>query len=160
MSLPDVVVRGEGTVSDRIRALNAAGYPRADIARILGKRYQHVRNVLEADADRIRPAPQPSATASPPSEPRTDATYGVLRMRLGADGSVVIPADLLARFGFKPGSLVIGEVEGETIVIPSRTENIRRVQESVRRHVPEGVSLVDELIADRRAENAKDERGE
>ena len=32
------------------RALDAAGYARADIARFLGKRYQHVRNVLEGDA--------------------------------------------------------------------------------------------------------------
>ena len=38
------------TVSDRIRALDAAGIQRADIARFLGKRYQHVRNVLEGDA--------------------------------------------------------------------------------------------------------------
>ena len=38
------------TVADKIRALAAAGYPRADIARFLGKRYQHVRNVLQDDA--------------------------------------------------------------------------------------------------------------
>src|SRR6185437_2175833 len=37
-------------VADKIRALAAAGYPRADIARFLGKRYQHVRNVLQDDA--------------------------------------------------------------------------------------------------------------
>src|SRR5258706_11569777 len=44
------IVRPHVTVSDRIRALNAAGVARADIARFLGKRYQHVRNVLEGDA--------------------------------------------------------------------------------------------------------------
>jgi hypothetical protein len=38
------------TVAGKIRALAAAGVPRADIARFLGKRYQHVRNVLEDDA--------------------------------------------------------------------------------------------------------------
>src|SRR5580693_9113746 len=38
------------TVADKIRALSAAGVARADIARFLGKRYQHVRNVLEGDA--------------------------------------------------------------------------------------------------------------
>ena len=37
------------SVSDKIRALNELGMPRAEIARLLGKRYQHVRNVLEAD---------------------------------------------------------------------------------------------------------------
>jgi hypothetical protein len=43
------LVAGKTTVSDKIRALNAAGFARADIARFLGKRYQHVRNVLEGD---------------------------------------------------------------------------------------------------------------
>lgn len=34
------------TVSAKIRALDAAGYTRSQIANFLGKRYQHVRNVL------------------------------------------------------------------------------------------------------------------
>lgn len=34
------------TTSDKIRALGLAGHKRADIARLLGVRYQHVRNVL------------------------------------------------------------------------------------------------------------------
>lgn len=37
------------TVSNKIRFLNAKGYSRADISRILNKRYQHVRNVLVED---------------------------------------------------------------------------------------------------------------
>lgn len=37
------------TVSDKIRKLNELGFARADIGRMLGKRYQHVRNVLEGD---------------------------------------------------------------------------------------------------------------
>ncbi|HEY5007143.1 MAG TPA: hypothetical protein VII42_04010, partial [Caulobacteraceae bacterium] len=40
------IIRPFTTVSDKIRALDAAGAPRAEIARFLGKRYQHVRNVL------------------------------------------------------------------------------------------------------------------
>ncbi len=38
-------------VSQKIRALSAAGVSRAEIARLLNKRYQHVRNVL-VDAER------------------------------------------------------------------------------------------------------------
>ena len=34
------------TTSARIRYLNAKGWSRSDIAEALGKRYQHVRNVL------------------------------------------------------------------------------------------------------------------
>lgn len=35
------------TVSARIRYLDEQGLPRGDIARVLGKRYQHVKNVLD-----------------------------------------------------------------------------------------------------------------
>jgi len=34
------------TTSAKIRALHASGMSRGDIAKLLGKRYQHVRNVL------------------------------------------------------------------------------------------------------------------
>ena len=34
------------TTSSRIRFLNQIGYSRSEIAKHLGKRYQHVRNVL------------------------------------------------------------------------------------------------------------------
>jgi len=43
-------LKGESTVSGQIRVLAKSGMPRADIARVLGKRYQHVRNVLVEDA--------------------------------------------------------------------------------------------------------------
>lgn len=36
-------------ISGKIRALHGYGVPRAEIAKLLGKRYQHVRNVLLAD---------------------------------------------------------------------------------------------------------------
>src|SRR5271170_5269077 len=61
----DAIAARHTTVADKIRALSAAGVPRADIARFLGKRYQHVRNVLEDDAQR-RPedGDDPAAGAS------------------------------------------------------------------------------------------------
>src|ERR1700753_2500654 len=56
------------TVADKIRALSAAGVPRADIARLLGKRYQHVRNVLEGDAQtRAGGQTMSAVTQNPPS---------------------------------------------------------------------------------------------
>jgi hypothetical protein len=41
-------------VSGKIRALNAYGVPRAEIAKLLNKRYQHVRNVLVAEEQKRR----------------------------------------------------------------------------------------------------------
>lgn len=51
------IVSDEGlNVSQKIRALNDLGVPRAEIARLLGKRYQHVRNVLVAEDQKARSA--------------------------------------------------------------------------------------------------------
>ena len=58
------------TVSDKIRALAAAGYARADIARHLGKRYQHVRNVLEEDARTKARAPNAASAVRAPANPK------------------------------------------------------------------------------------------
>lgn len=48
-----------GTISGAIRGLHADGKSRADIAKMLGKRYQHVRNVL------ITPVKQPRQAETP-----------------------------------------------------------------------------------------------
>ncbi len=45
-------------------------------------------------------------------------------------------------------------VKGQT---SDRKKGIRRAQERFRRYVPEGVNLVDELIAERRAEARRED---
>lgn len=42
----DTLIAKYGNVSKAIRALDADGYSRGAIAKMLNKRYQHVRNVL------------------------------------------------------------------------------------------------------------------
>jgi hypothetical protein len=42
----DVFLKEQGTKSQAIRTLNLQGFERKDIAKMLGIRYQHVRNVL------------------------------------------------------------------------------------------------------------------
>ncbi len=42
-----------GEVSFRIRYLNSLGWKRGRIAKFMGKRYQHVRNVLETPLKRV-----------------------------------------------------------------------------------------------------------
>ena len=44
------------SISGKIRALHAYGVPRAEIAKRLNKRYQHVRNVLVADEQKKQPS--------------------------------------------------------------------------------------------------------
>lgn len=41
-----------GSVSNRIRLLHRKGWTTSNIAKVLEKRYQHVRNVLKADEER------------------------------------------------------------------------------------------------------------
>lgn len=40
------VIQDSGSKSDKIRKLSAMGQSRSQIAKVLGIRYQHVRNVL------------------------------------------------------------------------------------------------------------------
>jgi hypothetical protein len=47
-SSAEEIIRGLERKSDKIRALSAAGYLTADIAKLLNLRYQHVWNVLDA----------------------------------------------------------------------------------------------------------------
>lgn len=46
MTLPQKIVEGLTTKADKIRALDGAGFSRAEIAQFLEIRYQHVRNTL------------------------------------------------------------------------------------------------------------------
>jgi bifunctional DNA-binding transcriptional regulator/antitoxin component of YhaV-PrlF toxin-antitoxin module len=68
------------------------------------------------------------------------------------DGRVIIPAKALAELGIEaPGSVNASLVEGE-VVLDTLAATVKRMQAYYRQFIPEGVSLVDELIAERRAE--------
>jgi hypothetical protein len=45
-TVDQLISMGHTTTSSQIRYLNSIGWKRGDIARLLNKRYQHVRNVL------------------------------------------------------------------------------------------------------------------
>jgi len=72
--------------------------------------------------------------------------------RLGAGGRVVIPARIRRALGLLPGAeLVLSLREGE-LRIRSRQAARRWAQEQVCKLIPPGVSLVEELIRERRRE--------
>ena len=64
----------------------------------------------------------------------------------------MIPASFRKRLGLKPGDEVVLELEDQEVRIRSQKEALRRAQEAVCDAVPADVSLVDELIAERRRE--------
>ena len=73
-------------------------------------------------------------------------------MVIGSGGRINLPAAHRRALGFEEGEEVILAVEGDSLRIRSRRAAIRRAREIVGRYVPDDVSLVGELSADRRAE--------
>jgi AbrB family looped-hinge helix DNA binding protein len=79
-----------------------------------------------------------------------------VRMRIGAKGRLVIPVAVREALGIGDGEVLdLKVVDGELRIVTLK-ETIRRVQERAKRYVKPGVSLADELSAERR-EAAKHE---
>ena len=138
------LTQGLKSKSDKMRVLSKAGYERADIARFLGTRYQFVRNVLTNDEARLS---KETAAKQSPNENQPP-----MKVRLGPDGRVVIPAGFREALGLSEGDTLIASlVDGELHLLTIEAA-VRKAQAIVRQFVPEGVSLVDELLQDRRRE--------
>jgi AbrB family looped-hinge helix DNA binding protein len=75
---------------------------------------------------------------------------GEARVQINENGRVVIPAPFRKALGIKPGDQVILRLEDDELRITTMKKRIERAQRQVRKYVKPGVSLVDELIAERR----------
>jgi hypothetical protein len=152
------------TVAGKIRALAAAGVPRADIARFLGKRYQHVRNVLEDDAQAGGGYVLGKADLSGvqerqrPFDRDDDAAYIERRgptafwLAVKPDGSLPLPKEIAEVLDAEPGRRVFAGLENGVVTIESAETAMNRAREIVRTYVPPGgPSIVDEFLAERRA---------
>jgi AbrB family looped-hinge helix DNA binding protein len=80
-------------------------------------------------------------------------------IQLGPQGRVVIPAALRKALHLEPGDRLIARLEGDALVLERREAIGKRLQDRFR-HIPAHVSLVDELIAQRRADAAKEAAAE
>ncbi len=78
------------------------------------------------------------------------------RARMGDNGRVVIPAAYRKALGLSPGDEIILRLGDGEVRLMSRMTAIKRAQELVRRYNPEGRNLVNELVAERRAEAARE----
>ena len=199
---------GLGTKSDKIRALDAAGYERADIARYLDIRYQHVRNVLvnderrrgerkesqlsdemrermtatttdkdtvsekiralsangysrsqiadflEINATQVRNALRYAGAKDGGAEKDegSDESFGPAWVSIGPGGRVVIPATLRRALNIEEGDELYAELEDGTIRLSTRMAAVHRARALVRQYIPNDVSLVEELLTERRRE--------
>ncbi len=78
------------------------------------------------------------------------------RVKIVEGGKLVIPATFRREMGIAPGDTVIVELDEGELRVRSLPLAIRRVQERMRELNPDGRLLSDELIADRRAEAARE----
>ena len=83
------------------------------------------------------------------------ATY---RVELGERGRVVIPAEVRQRLDLKEGERMVLVVQDDCSMKLTPWKTVVDNAVGILAHLAPGVSLVDELIADRRAEAAREER--
>lgn len=76
-------------------------------------------------------------------------------LTVDAQGRVLIPAEIRNALGWKPGDRLVADIVDGTLTLMTFEESIRRIQALVRQYNPEGRSLVDELIAERREAAAR-----
>jgi AbrB family looped-hinge helix DNA binding protein len=73
--------------------------------------------------------------------------------KLGEGGRLVIPSEYRKALGVETGDELVLVLEDKSIRVTTPKEGIRRAQAIIRSYIPEGVSLSEELIAERRQES-------
>ncbi len=78
----------------------------------------------------------------------------MIPMKMSEGGRVVIPVEIRRQLGLKDGDTVLWEFSNGEARLTTRAANIKRAQELFQKYCPPqpGRSIVDELIAERRAE--------
>ncbi len=78
-------------------------------------------------------------------------------IRVGPQGRLVIPAKLRRALRLETGETLVAHVEDDRLILERPRAALARLQRTFEEAVPEGVSLADELLADRRAEVRREE---
>jgi AbrB family looped-hinge helix DNA binding protein len=79
-----------------------------------------------------------------------------VRVRMSENGRLVIPSGFRKALGISGGGEVLLHLDEDGIRITTTKLRIARAQRIVRKYIKPGVSLVDELLAERRAEARKE----
>ena len=84
---------------------------------------------------------------------------GTLRifLKLGPKGRVLLPAEVRSAMGLEPGDVITAWLKDGELCMHSHLHGLRKIQEEARAMTSANVYASEELIAERRAENARDE---
>ena len=74
------------------------------------------------------------------------------KTQIGKGGRIVLPARLRKKLDIQPGDEILLRLEQDEVRLIPLRRAVALAQANVRRYVPEGASLVDDLIEQRRAE--------
>jgi hypothetical protein len=159
----NAIAASHATVADKIRALSAAGVARADIARLLGKRYQHVRNVLEGDAQSgggyvlgradlsgVQESPRPYETGAEDPHLIDRRSPGAFWLRVLPDGSIPLPKEVAAALQATPDAKVFATFKDGRLTIISGEAAMEEAVAIVCKYIPPEVDLAGGLVEDRR----------
>ena len=73
--------------------------------------------------------------------------------RLERSGRILIPAAVRRQLGLSEGSQVLVKVEESgALQVTSRSQALAKAREEIRKYIPAGVDLAEQLIWDRRTE--------
>lgn len=81
----------------------------------------------------------------------------VIEVTVGPQGRLVVPAPLRRRLGIETGDILVARAEEERLVLERREALLRRIRRRLA-DVPADISMVDELIAERREEAEREQR--
>lgn len=82
------------------------------------------------------------------------------RTHIRDHGRVVIPAAVRQQLGFRPGDEVFVRIDQDRVVITPAANAVAAFQAAVAEYFPCDRSLADELVAERRAEAAREQATE
>lgn len=83
---------------------------------------------------------------------------GQSHIKMAGNGRLILPAALRTEVGLPDGGDFLARVENGVIILEPHRKALARVRSLVRQYAPveEGISVVDELIAERHAEAARE----
>jgi AbrB family looped-hinge helix DNA binding protein len=80
-----------------------------------------------------------------------------VEVTIGRQGRLVVPAPLRRELGIEPGDVLLARAENDRLILEPRSAVLSRIRSRFA-PVPRGVSPVDDLLAERRAEARRDAR--